>query len=314
MAPTKTIIFGPTGSIGSATSLTAHSKGADIIFAMRDTSKSIPNLTPEAENSGHYTRIQADLTSPSSVLEAVTKTGAKRAFLYLMFGSPDNQRASIEGLKKGGVEFVVFLSSGGVHDGALEDVPSRDFISWSHAQVEINLRDVFGEKGYVAVRPKYFATNSLGWKPMIAAGEVRILHPEAQWDWITPKDIGLVCGRLLVDGFEVVGGRNWVRLSGPELISQKGAIETIGKALGKEIKVTGIGEEEYLEVLIKFAHMPEVVAKNFVRVLNGRMAGDDGVYDEEGYAEEVGNVMKYGGKKPTTFEEWVAENKEAFLV
>lgn len=314
MAPPKTIIFGPTGHVGSAAARTAHERGSDIVLAMRDTTKSIPGLSPTEEQSGRYERTQADLTDPASIEAAITKTKAKHAFIYLIFGSPDHQRASIEALKKGGIEFVVFLSSGGMHNGDPKDVPQNDFIVWSHAQVETNLRDVFGISGYVSVRPKYFATNSLGWKPMIAAGEVRILHPEAKWDWIASADIGRVTGVLLADGFEVVDGKNWVRLSGPQLLSQKEGIEIIGKALGREVRVVGISEGEYEEVLMKFAHLPELAAKHLVKILNGRVKGDDGMYDEDVRKEEAENFVKYGVKKPATFEEWAAENKDAFVV
>ncbi|KAH8651593.1 hypothetical protein BGZ60DRAFT_388235 [Tricladium varicosporioides] len=314
MAPPKAIIFGPTGQVGSVAARIAHERGSDIVLAMRDTTKSIPGLSATDEQSGRYERIQADLTDPASIEEALNKTKAKHAFLYLMFGSPDHQRASIEALKKGGVEFVVFLSSGGLPDGDLKDVPQGDFIIWSHAQVEMNLYDVFGVSGYVSVRPKYFATNSLAWKPMIAAGEVRVLHPEVKWDWIAPVDVGRVCGVLLADGFEVVGGKNWVRLSGLQLLSQKEGVEIIGKALGKEIKVVGVDEEEYEEALIKFAHMQASTAKSLIKILNGRLKGDDGMYDEEVLKEEAENFIKFGGKKPASFEEWVAENKDSFAV
>jgi hypothetical protein len=69
-------------------------------------------------------------------------------------------RSTITALKTGGIEFVVFLSSAGIR-GDVRSQPSDDFISWGHAQVEINLDEMFGVDKYAAVRPAYFATNSL---------------------------------------------------------------------------------------------------------------------------------------------------------
>lgn len=73
---------------------------------MRDPTKTIPGLTKEAEQAGDFTRIQADMQKPDTVAEAVKKSGATRAFIYLAHGSSDHMKSTIEALKGAGIERV----------------------------------------------------------------------------------------------------------------------------------------------------------------------------------------------------------------
>ncbi|TAQ90381.1 hypothetical protein B7494_g1296 [Chlorociboria aeruginascens] len=310
---TKTIIFGPTGAVGSATARAAQEHGAEVILAMRDTSKPIRGLNTPQEAAGGYQRVKADLTDAASIRAAVSTTGAKHAFLYLAHGSPDHMRSSIEALKAGGVEFVVFLSSYWVV-GDLHSIGPQDLIAWIHAQVELNLEAVFGITGYVAARPAYFASNVLQAKSMAATGEVKLLYPDAKFDYIAPEDIGRVCGAIVAGGLAATGGKNAVPLNGPTLLAQREVWAIVEKVLGKKIKIVEVDEQVALKVFIEESHVPAPLAPELVKALVGRFKGDDGRYLAGKYEEDVKNIEKYGGKKPTSFEEWVVENKNAFGV
>src|ERR1700760_1967681 len=111
MAPHKVIVFGPTGAVGSAAARTAQEQGAQVVLAMRDTTKAIRGLDAEKEKQGSFERIYADLTKPDTVGEAVNKTGAKYAFMYVAQGTSDHMKSTIQALKNAGIELVVFLSS-----------------------------------------------------------------------------------------------------------------------------------------------------------------------------------------------------------
>jgi uncharacterized protein YbjT (DUF2867 family) len=316
MATSNIIIFGPTGNVASAAARSAQQHGAKVFLAMRDPEKPIPGLSLEQEQENGFKRVQADLTNPETVLAAVNETGAKRAFIYLVFGTSDNMRSSIKALKSAGIEFVVFLSSSGIQ-GDIRRVQSTEFITWAHAQVEINLDEIFRADGFVAVRPGYFASNSMWWKTMISDGEVKIVYPDAKFDWISPGDIGRVCGTLLADGLHAVAGAdklNSIYLSGPELMSQRDAVETIGREIGKNIKVTKLDEQDGLEWFVKDIGMPQAMAKQMINVLRMRTGGDgnDEIHETDTYKEAVGNVWKYARRQPTRFKEWVDENKQEF--
>ena len=319
------IIFGPTGNVGSAAARAAREKGAagaKVFLAMRDPQKPIPGLTPdqESEGGGGFERIYADLTKPETLHDAVTTTGAKRAFIYLVFGTTDHMKSAITALKAAGIEFVVFLSSYAVpNDLNIASISPANFIAWGHGQVELILREEFGPLSYVAVRPGSFASNSLRWKKAVVEdGLVRIAYPEALFDWISPEDIGRVCGALLVQRprpVDVAGmNGNVVRLLGPEIMSQGDAIDVIGRAIGKDIKVERLDEQEGVEFFMKSAHLPEFAAQQLIKMLKKRAEDgrSDGGYEGPSYDESVSNIQKYGGRPPTSFHQWVEENKAEF--
>ncbi|KAK4128069.1 NAD(P)-binding protein [Parathielavia appendiculata] len=325
MSAPSVIVFGPTGTVASSAALTAHAHGAaHITLAMRNPSKPLPNAAlTEAEqtHSASFSRIQADLTDPASVRTAAAASGAKVAFIYLVFGSHDGMRGAIEALKAAGVEFVVFLSSAGVREG--EDpraVSPAHFIEFQHARVEVALQEVFGDEGYVAVRPGYFASNLFQYAKHIAnnkaGGEVvRLVCPEAKFDMIAPEDIGRVCGRLLVEGQQALkqgSGVNVVMLAGPQMLSQAEAVGVIGKAVGKDIQVAGFDDdEEAVRSVMQDLGMPEPGARQIVKNFKAVAEGFSYYGEKYQYERAVGNVLKYGGRV-TPFAEWAEANKAKF--
>jgi len=169
----------------------------------------------------------------------------------------------------------------------------------------------------VAVRPAFFASNAMWWKRMIREGEVKLVYPEAKLDWISPGDIGRVSAALLAGGSRAVDGadeRNFVRLCGPELVSQRDAVGIIGKVIGENIKVTQLDEHEAVEVYEKDFGMPGPIGQHLINVLKRRagVGGSDDAFEGPAYEEAVSNVPKYAGRQPTRFEEWVEENRQEF--
>lgn len=321
MSNPSVIIFGATGSIGSAAARVANEQGAKVFLALRDINKPIPGLSPDQEREAGFERIQADLTDADSVKAAVTQSGAKHALIYLMFGVSDGMRSVIEALKSAGIELVVFLSSSSVTVQSagkddLKSVPPSDFIAFSHAQVEINLQNVFGKGGYVAVRPSGFASNTLQWRSMIRAGEVKVVAPDVTFDYIVPSDISRVCAGFLVRGAKTPDGLpspSFVTLCGPQMLSQRDAVAAIGKAIGKKLVVKGVDQEEEGIEVFKASGIPENIAKDLVKKLISRSKGNDRLYAEDLYAEAAANVEKYGGQSSTDMAQWASENKEKFL-
>ncbi|KXX81989.1 NAD(P)H azoreductase [Madurella mycetomatis] len=309
MSAPNVIVFGPTGGVGSATALAAQEAGAKVALAMRDTNKPIPNL-PAA---GNFTRLEADLTEPASIRAAVTSSAAKHAFIYMANGSQDHMRSAAEALKSAGVEFVVFLSSIGVR-GDIRAVTPDDFIAWAHAQVEIVLDDVFGVGGYVAVRPAYFASNLLLYAGSVAKGEVvRMPYPEGKFDYISPGDIGRVCGSLLVKGAKgIEKGMTFVNLAGPQVVPQREAIEAIGRAVGKQVEVVGFeDDEDAVRLFMTHLGLPEPGARQLIQAFKDVSEGRDS-FGKGLYEEASANVQKYGGKEATTIQEWAVANRSKF--
>jgi uncharacterized protein YbjT (DUF2867 family) len=297
MASPHVIIFGATGSVGSAAALKAYQEGAKVTLAMRDPSKPIPNLSSISAD-----KVQADLTEPDSARAAARQSGAKTAFIYAIHGMPDGMRSTLVALKEGGIESVVFLSSLAVY-GDPHAIPSTDIIPYIHAQVEISLADVFGDQ-YSALRAAYFASNVLQYKDQILRGEVRLPNPDVEFDWISPDDIGAVAGMILVHGVR----ERLVPLVGPERLSLKDAMGLVGGMLGKEVKISIVGKEQAVEDMQKKG-VPEPVAKWLVESV---YSGTGFIWGVPDYEAGVSNIQKYTHKAPIRFEEWLEGNKGAF--
>lgn len=299
------IVFGPTGNIGSVAARTAQEHGAKVVLAMRDPKKTIPGLSSQQEQAGGFERVQADMTDAASVAAAVKKSGAKRAFIYVAFGTPDHMKSTLEALKSAGIEFVVFLSSYTI-SGEPKDVEPSDVIPYIHAQVEINLDEVFGPENYVAVRPGGFATNTLRNKSDIVAGEVKLYTPNFKLDCVTPIDMGRVSGTILAQGPK--NGQRKVYVYGPQIITLSDAIQTIAKVLGKTVKISTINAEEAIE-----QHLSHRVPKPLAEYMVRRFGPDeDANIPRAHYEEGVQNVQLYTGVPATGFEEWVTANKGLF--
>ncbi|CAG8265816.1 unnamed protein product [Penicillium nalgiovense] len=310
-----TIIFGPTGHVGSAAAYTAQQLGAKVVLAMRDPQKPIKGLSPDQEKEGDFERVQADLVKPETIGPAVRTTGAKHAFIYLAHGTTDHMRSTIEALKAGGIRFVVFLSSISV-EGDIREIPSTLTIAYAHARIEVNLDEVFGIDGYIAIRPAYFNTNASWWAGMIREGEVKIAYPDAKFDWISPEDIGKVAGTLLVQGIHATEGaeqRNSIPLCGPKLVSQRDAVGIFGRAVGRDVKVTELDEKDGVENMLKNG-VPEFAVGPLMESLRAWYKDEGlGPFEGEAYEKAAANLRKYAGLV-TSLEGWAEANKEIFSI
>jgi uncharacterized protein YbjT (DUF2867 family) len=311
MASRKVIVFGPTGAVGSAAARTAHDLGAHVVLAMRDTKKPIPGLTDENEKQGKFERVHADLTEPDTVYKAITETNAKYAFFYVAHQSPDHMKATIVAFKTAGIDLVVLLSSFTVQGDDLEAIPPSDVIPYLHAKVEINLRETFGADGYVAARPGSFASNTLQYKGGIAKGQVKIFGPDAKVDCIVQEDIGKVCGTILAKGPQ--DSERAIYLYGPELLPQRDVVELLAKAVGKSVEIDAANDEEAYKMFVEERGVPVPIAKYMLRRSTVSDAGASTVFGYPITPEQLSNVQKYSGKKATTFQEWVDQNKQKFI-
>ncbi|CZR61725.1 related to NmrA-like family protein [Phialocephala subalpina] len=310
MSSRKVIIFGPTGAVGSAAARTAEELGAKVVLAMRNTEKPIPGIDPEREKQGSFQRVHADLSKPDTVHDAVNKTGARYAFIYYGRGTPDNMKSTIEALKSAGIELVVFLSSFTVQ-GDLTAIQPSEIIPYIHAQVEINLGEIFGSDGFVAVRPGSFASNTVQYKAGLESGKVKIYMPDAKVDCIVPDDIGRVCGTILAKGPQ--DEQRAIYLFGPKLLSQADSVRILAKLLGKNCEIETADEEDAYKMFVEELGVPAPVAKYMMKQLGKTSPKGGCVFGYLVNEEDLSNVQKYSGKRATTFEEWVEKNNQIFV-
>ncbi|KAJ5117920.1 hypothetical protein N7526_010943 [Penicillium atrosanguineum] len=269
---------------------------------MRDTSKAIPDLSFDAERDGPYERLQADLCKPGSLIAAVKSSKAQRAFIYLDHSSPDHMRSALQALKSAGINFIVFLSSFTVYKKAQEIQPN-EIIPYNHAQVELNVQEIFGSEHSVILRPGVFVTNLLDHKNGISSGQVALFGPRWEIDAIAPNDIGEVAGTIIASG--PLNEQHIIYLYGPQIIQQSAAIQKIGQILEKNVQIL---ELDATERLARYAQTgaSKPFAKYMVELMN-RNSADASSY-RVNYEEGVQNVAMYTGHPATSFEE-VVENR-----
>ncbi|KAJ3178996.1 hypothetical protein HDU87_003266 [Geranomyces variabilis] len=300
------LVFGATGKVGSTAAAAALSRGADVHIAVRDPAKPLPTSALQSAFANSNKKHKADLSDPASVLAATRASGATAAFVYALHESADGMRATFAALKEGGIKHVVLLSSYtlGVSKEAEAKIDKNnlDFIQTFHAQAEASIKAV-GFESRTFVRPGSFASNAImWWKPMIAdpSGTVYLPFPDALVAHIVDNDIGDVAGALLVADTPTP---EIVPLIGPQLVSHRDSVAIIGKAIGRELKVVPVSVEQYRETTIKFVPPPLVDA--LIKYWTAAVAQPDDT-------SLSANVQRYAGRPAMTFEQWVAQHKDAF--
>ncbi|KAI2484012.1 NAD-binding protein [Pyrenophora tritici-repentis] len=271
--------------------LEAHRRGAKVYLAMRDMKKELKGI--KEGNEDRFIRVQADLTKPETIKEAVKTSGANKAFV------------AFEALKEAGITYVVLLSSFTVQDPPSSEANKKSMIGAIHSETEVALQESGLE--YTAVRPAYFNSNVFWEHQGIKKGEAELLYPNVHFDHLAPSDIGLVCGSLLIEARFQKEARSSFYLCGPNLLTQREAMETIGKALGKELKIKEVDQERWFQ---KLEHMPRPLLESLAKDLKESDEGKD-VYTKI-HEQAVKNFRKFAEREPTKLEDWMKEHKAAF--
>jgi uncharacterized protein YbjT (DUF2867 family) len=316
------IVFGPTGKVGSAvaSSLAERQFGGKVYLAMRDASKSISELDERSPSKTTFERVQADLSQPAALKDAVAKTGATKAFLYALFTEKDHMRAAIEALHAGGIRFVVFLSSAAVVGDRAAIQMKDNFVGWAHGAVETSIAEVMGAGNFVALRPGWFNTNAhMFAKPILAGQDVRIPFPDARLDWTAPEDIADLAAGFLVEGVQPETwtqgeGRDYVDVVGPQLISLRDGVTTIAKAAGKEPRTVPVLDvEEGIQTLSSYG-VADRVAGGLVRLLKKGAEGGSGAgrYTPEEFDAVKGRMQQYLSRPGLTLQQWAEKHKADF--
>ncbi|KAK2762900.1 NmrA-like family protein [Colletotrichum kahawae] len=239
-APTV-IIFGAAGAVGRAAAIEAQKRGAQIFLAMRNTKKPIPGLSREFEEKSNFTRIEADLLSPDSIRNAISKSGATVAFTYVVPQAKDAMKSAFGAMKDAGIQHIVFLSSYTVYPDREAAVAENRAIPALHARAEVSLLET--SLPTTILRPMYFSSNITSEAEDVRNGEVYLLRPGAISDYLAPEDIGSVAGAKLA---QPTTESEIIPLCGPDLLSQREAWEIVAKELGRDINIKEIGEDEFI--------------------------------------------------------------------
>jgi uncharacterized protein YbjT (DUF2867 family) len=223
----RTLIIGATGNVGSRVLSQLTATGAQVRALARNPDSA--RLPPQVEV------VRGDLTVPET-LDGCLK-GIDTVFL-VWTAPPAGVAPALERIAKH-ARRIVFLSAPlkTAHPLFQQPNPSRKL----GEQIE-RLIETSGLQ-WTFLRPGMFAGNALGWwGPQIRAGDVvRWPHLAAPTAPIDERDIAAVAVRVLCgDGHS---GAEYV-LTGPQSLSQFEQVSTIGRAIGRSLRVEEISPDE----------------------------------------------------------------------
>jgi uncharacterized protein YbjT (DUF2867 family) len=304
-AAENVLVFGATGAVGCAAAIEAHRRGANVWLAMRDPSKTIKGLSEEDLKSERYNRVQADLSVPETVRKVVQQSNAAAAFVYTIFESQDNMRGTFEALKDAGCKHVVLLSSYSVKGPAGDERNMEYFIESIHAKVEVALEN--SGISSTAIRPMYFNSNLSWYQDDIRQGRVQLLYPDVKFDYLSPADIGSICGAVLSERSFQAKDKQIIPVCGPELMTQRDAMGVIGRVLGHDIEIEELDEEAWYEKQLKVLPRPVIDS-----ITHGMRESHEGHTMFSNFAEASASILKYTGRQPTKLQDWIEDNKAMF--
>lgn len=157
----------------------------------------------------------------------------------------------------------------------------------------------------------YFNSNVFWYLDNIKQGFVELMMPDITFDYISPSDIGTVCGAILADAElrKPINELRTVELCGPKIYTQREAFDILSNTLGREIAIKEIDEEKFRK---NMGFMPETVLDSLTNGFKANREGRGPVADKKRYESAVKNLRRYKGAEPLQFGEWVEANKAAF--
>lgn len=219
------LITGATGNIGR-----------QVVSQLLATDVRVRAMARSPESAGLPRQVEVvrgDLTVPTTIDRCLDGIGA----VFLLWQAPGaGVAAALERIAKH-ARRIVFLSNLTVRDGIEEQAYPATTL---HAKIE-RLIEVSGVR-WTFLRPGAFATNArIWWAPQIRAGDlVRWPYPGAVTSPIHERDIAAVAVRALCEDGHA--GAKYI-LTGPQSLTQRDQVRTIGDAIGRPLRFEEIPPE-----------------------------------------------------------------------
>lgn len=280
----RILIIGATGNVGGQVLSQLTATGAQVRALARHPDSA--GLPPQVEV------VRGDLTVPETLDGCLD--GMDAVFLVWV-APPDAFAPALERIAKR-ARRIVFLSAPlkTAHPLFQQPNPSR-----VRAEQFERLIEASGLQ-WTFLRPGMLASNALGWwAPQIRAGDVvRWPHLAVPTAPIDERDIAAVAARALCEDGHA--GAEYV-LTGPESLSQFEQVATIGRAIGRELRIEEITPDDWRRELPEF--VPPLVAN----MLLDAWAAASGQP-----AFVTSTVAEITSKPPRTFREWATANAAEF--
>jgi uncharacterized protein YbjT (DUF2867 family) len=278
------LVTGATGQIGR-----------EVVAQLSAAGVPVRALSRNPQTAGLPTAIEVvrgDLLAPETLDDALDDVGA----VFLVWVAPLASAARAIERIASGTERIVFLSA-----------PIRT--NHPFFQQPNDLRDVYAgvedliEKSgmqWTMLRPGPFALNCRNWwSPQIRKGDVvRWFHGAAQTAAVHERDIAAVAVRALCE--ERHAGRDYV-LTGPESLTQREQLATIGDAIGRSLVFDEVSPETARR---------EVIATWPPRVADMLLSAYGAAVDRPALVTPT--IEEVTGTPARTFREWAIDHATDF--
>ena len=274
------LVVGASGAVGGQVVAGLVARGEQVRATSRDPRRLA--LPPQVAT------FAADLDHPESFGPALD--GVERAFLYADLRDPE---ALVARLTRSDVRHVVVLSSSAVtQPGAQDDFNGARFLRVERAVRESGLDHTF-------LRPGGFANNAARWRWGVRADSaVPLPYPEAVQAPVHETDIADVAVVALT-GDDLAGAAPV--LTGPERLTLREQVATIGDVVGRPVAVIEQTEAEAAALLSQ--HVPEVWVRQILT----------GWREAVGTTPEISDAYtRITGRPARTFRTWVEDHAALF--
>ena len=270
---TTTLVTGATGNVGRHTVAALAQDGHAVRALTRDPGKA---RLPGAE------LVQGDLTDPVSLAPALD--GVEAVQLITFAGreplSEQTSAAIVRQLRAAGVRRVTVLNGGG--DSPLQTAVQRSDVEWT------------------VLVPVEFMSGALDWASSIRdEGVVRAGFVERRSAMVHDADIGAVGAAVLAAGGH--GGQE-LPITGPEVLTPPDMVRIVGEAIGREVRLIPLTEEQARDQW-RAEGFPDEVIDFFVWA--------HGNTPPIGYTVAP-TVEKVTGRPARTFARWAREHADQF--
>ena len=284
------LVTGATGNVGR-----------QVVSQLLATDVRVRAMTRNPESAGLPRQVEVvrgDFTVPTTLDRCLDGVDA----VFLMWLAPAAGVApALEGIAKH-ARRIVFLSNLTVRDG----IEEQDFpVTTLHAKIE-RLIEATGVR-WTFLRPGAFAANALlWWAPQVRAGDVvRWPYPGAVTSPIHERDVAAVAVRALLEGGHA--GAKYI-LTGPQSLTQREQVRTIGDAIGRPLRFEEIPPEAARREMATI--MPASIADMLLDAWqNVEYAGSATV---EKPAPVTSTVAEITGVPAHSFHDWAVDHAVEF--
>jgi uncharacterized protein YbjT (DUF2867 family) len=271
----KILVTGATGTVGRQLVNQLVQTGHHVRALTRNPAKA--NLPAGVEI------VVGDLAKPETLTAALEEITGLHLITFdgAEGGAPLQTGAEIvEAATKAGVKRVTVLRGG--EKGSIEVALEASDLAWTHIQ------------------PVEFMSNMLGWAESIRTqGQVSEPYGSRLTAIVHEADIAAVAAKALVE--EGHAGKSYT-ITGPEVLTPPQMVQTIGAAIGRDLKFVELSEEQ-ARMRWREQGYPDEVIEFFVWA--------HGNTPPIGYTV-VPTVEQVTGRPPRTFAQWAAEHADAF--